>query len=168
VTSATGVGDLPPFATRRLRIARLGDDDAAALVAITDDPAITRAIHFLPTPFTRADAAALIRGTIHGVERFYGVWADDAQLIGVVGAGLRGGDIEIGYWFGTRFHGKGYAAEAVGAVIDGLRRVFPARRIIAECRRDNIASWRLLARLGFTATGTPGDRPQRELLVLSP
>jgi RimJ/RimL family protein N-acetyltransferase len=156
------------LATRRLRVARLRDADTAALVAITDDPAITGAIHFLPTPFTRDDAAALICGAIHGVERFYGVWAGGDRLIGVVGAGMRGGDIEIGYWFGPRFHGQGYAAEAVGAVIEALRRVLPGRPIIAECRRDNAASWRLLARLGFTATGGPGARPQRELLVLPP
>ncbi|HXQ53516.1 MAG TPA: GNAT family N-acetyltransferase [Stellaceae bacterium] len=160
------IADIGAFDTTRLRVAVLEPKDAAALQAITDDPAIIGAIHFLASPFTRADAEILVRGDIHGVERFFGAWTKEARLVGTIGAGRRGADIEIGYWFGTRFHGHGYAAEAVGALIARLRREFPARRIIAECRRDNVRSWGLLAKLGFRPTGAPGERPERALLEL--
>ena len=159
------VGAVPPIATARLTVSALKLEDAAALRAITGDPAVTRAIHFLPEPFTVADAEALIRGDIHGVERFLGVRTDARTLIGVVGVGAHGADIEIGYWFGTAYHGKGYAGEAVGAVVEALLQGHPDRRIVAECRRDNARSWALLAKLGFEPAGE-GTRPGRELLAL--
>lgn len=158
---------MPPLETSRLRIAPLERRDAEALRAITDDRAITSAIHFLHEPFTLADAEALIRGGIYGVERFLGVWKEQ-ELIGVVGTGRRGEDVEVGYWFGTRFWRQGFGGKAVGAVVTALQREFPGREIIAECRRENRASWRLLERLGFAATGSAGERPGRERLRLSP
>jgi RimJ/RimL family protein N-acetyltransferase len=163
------IGTLPPVETARLRIAVLAPDDTAELQALTDDPAITGAIHFLTSPFTRADAGMLVRGDCHGVERFFGVRQRDDRraLVGVIGAGSRGADeVEIGYWFGSRFWRRGYAGEAVGSLIALLRREFSGRRIVAECRRDNEASWRLLRRLAFQPTGTAGERPQREKLTL--
>jgi len=163
------IGTLPPVETARLRIAVLAPEDTAELQALTDDPAITGAIHFLASPFTRADAEILVRGDCHGVERFFGVrQRDDGRaLVGVIGAGSRGADeVEIGYWFGSRFWRRGYAGEAVGGLIALLKREFPGRRIVAECRRDNEASWRLLLHLGFQPTGKAGERPQRERLTL--
>jgi RimJ/RimL family protein N-acetyltransferase len=157
---------MAPIESARLRIAPLDRRDAPSLQAITDDPAIIGAIHFLRAPFTLADAEALIGGGIFGVDQFLGVWKD-AALIGVVGTGRRGDACEIGYWFGAQFWRQGFAGEAVGAVVAALRRERPARDVIAECRRDNRASWRLLERLGFRATGRTGERPGRELLVLS-
>jgi RimJ/RimL family protein N-acetyltransferase len=162
------IAELPAIATHRLRVAPLAPADAALLQALTDDPAVTGAIHFLKSPFTRADAERLVQGDCHGVDRFFGVRLG-TELIGVIGGGLRGegeGEVEIGYWFGPRHWGRGYAGEAVGDFVALLRREFPARKVIAECRRDNTASWRLLARLGFLPTGQAGERPQREKLVL--
>jgi RimJ/RimL family protein N-acetyltransferase len=156
---------LPTIATTRLEIAALARADAPALAAITDDPVVARAIHFLRLPFTLADAEALIRGDIFGVERFFGVWTGPRTLIGVVGVGMHGADIEIGYWFGTAYHRQGYGGEAVGAVVETLRRAHPGRRIVAECRRDNRASWALLEKLGFSPAGG-GTRPGRDLLAL--
>jgi RimJ/RimL family protein N-acetyltransferase len=163
------VAALPAIETARLVIARLTPDDAAAVRALTDDPAIIGAVHFLSSPFTRADAERLIGGDCHGVDRFFGVRlrAEANALVGIIGGGLRGADeVEIGYWFGPRHWRRGYGAEAVGGFVALLRRTFPARRIVAECRRDNEASWRLLARLGFSPTGQAGERPQREKLAL--
>jgi len=163
------IAALPPVETARLRIGLLAADDAAALQALTDDPAITGAIHFLASPFTRADAERLVRGDCHGVGRFFGVrLRDDPRvLVGVIGGGLRGADeVEIGYWFGSHFWGRGFAGEAVGGFLALLKREFSGRRIVAECRRDNQASWRLLHRLGFQPAGEAAERPHREKLTL--
>ena len=162
------LGNLPALETPRLRLVRLRPADASALAVLTDDPLITEAIDFLERPFTREDAAALIRAHGDGRDGFFGVWRAD-RLIGVVGAHLRDpSEIEIGYWIGTAFHGQGYATEASGAVIAMLQREFPARRIIAECRRENRASWRVLEKLGFRPTGAAGSRPGRERLAQPP
>jgi RimJ/RimL family protein N-acetyltransferase len=157
---------LPEIATARLRLAPLRAADAEALSAITDDPAIIASIHFLRSPFTPADAAALIRGGGDGRDCFFGAW-DRSRLVGVVGAHLAGDDrIEIGYWIASARHGRGYATEAGAAVLGLLQSRYPQRSIFAECHRDNRASWRVLEKLGFRATDRRGARPERQELRL--
>ncbi|MER2253009.1 GNAT family protein [Methylorubrum podarium] len=169
--------DLPGFETARLSIAPLAHRDAPALRDLTDDPAILGAVDFLADPFTLEDAEALIGSARHGRDRFLGAWSRDgeaggtgresAALVGVVGAHLRGeGAVEIGYWVGGAARGRGFGAEAVSATIDCLRRRFPRRVVVAECRPGNVASWGLLHKLGFRETGSEGHRPGRRQLVL--
>jgi RimJ/RimL family protein N-acetyltransferase len=160
--------DLPLHETRRLRLEPLRLEDANALRFLTDDTAITGSVHFLPASFTLADAKALIRCGEGGRDCFLGAGArDGGTLIGVVGAHLRGeNQVEVGYWIGSAFQGRGLATEAALGVITVLRRRFPEREVIAECRRANAASWRVLEKVGFRLTGEAGQRPGRELLVL--
>ena len=175
------LADLPRIETARLAIAALRPEDAQDLRRLTDDPAITAAVDFLPNPFTVRDAEQLIRSGARGQDRFLGAWmrpTDAPQtgeaaspdlagsdLVGVVGTHLRGpGAIEIGYWVGGAARGRGYAFEAVSAILGLLARRFPARIIVAECRPGNVASWGLLQKLGFRDTGEEGHRPGRRLL----
>ena len=171
------LADLPGIETPRLSIAALHIQDADALRRLTDDPAIIAAVDFLPTPFTLQDAQDMIRSGARGQDRFLGAWLRSAgdtdtpsdpvgrQLVGVVGTHLRGtGAIEIGYWIGGAARGRGFAFEAVAAIIGLLCGRFPGRTIVAECRPANIASWGLLEKLGFRDTGEEGHRPGRRLL----
>ncbi|MCJ2013233.1 GNAT family N-acetyltransferase [Methylobacterium sp. J-076] len=164
------LADLPRLETERLAIGALRPEDACALRHLTDDPAITGAVDFLPDPFTLDDARDLIRGGNRDGDRFLGVWTrgeGGAALVGVVGAHLRGqGAIEIGYWVGGAARGRGFAFEAVAALVGLLVRRFPARTLVAECRPANTASWGLLRKLGFADTGEEGHRPGRRLLCL--
>lgn len=171
---ADTLADLPRIGTARLSIAGLGPGDASALRRLTDDPAITEAVDFLPTPFTLRDAEDLIRSGLQARgDRFLGAWThpdpaamgSEGMLVGVVGTHLRGpGAIEIGYWIGGAARGRGFATEAVSAVIGLLGGRFPGRTIFAECRPGNVASWGLLRKLGFRDTGEEGHRPGRRLL----
>jgi RimJ/RimL family protein N-acetyltransferase len=169
MTADDSLADLPGISAPRLRLRPLTAEAAPALAALTDDPAIAGAIPFLADPFTIADAQALIAERDGGRDCFLGAWRrDDDRLVGVVGTHLRGeAQIEIGYWFGAGFHGKGYASEAVAAVTTKLRERFRDREIIAECRPENCASWRVLEKAGFRATGAAGTRAGRMLLVLT-
>jgi len=141
--------------------------DAEALQAITDDPIVIDNIFFLSAPFTLADAQALIAGDPNHV--FYGAWHNvTGDLVGVVGTHPVGNDeIEIGYWMATRFAEEGYASEATAKVIELLHTEYSARKIFAECRPANAASWRVLEKLGFRPTGEDGHRSGRKKLVLS-
>lgn len=161
--------DLPEIATPRLRLRMLGRDDAEDLRRLTDDPVILGAIHFLPDPFRLADAAALIAGTGDGRDRFMGGrLASDDILAVACGAHLHGEhEVEIGYWVGTAYAGQGLAFEAAQALLFALRTALPQRRPIAECRRENRASWHLLHKLGFRPSGEPGKRPGRTRLAVS-
>jgi RimJ/RimL family protein N-acetyltransferase len=149
--------------TARLDLRALEPRDAEELRALTDDPAITGTISFLQETFTMADAQALIALNGNGRDLFRGCRRKDGgTLIGVVGSHHHGTDtIEIGYWIGTQFHRQGYASEAAEAVLDQVRAEHPGATIIAECRPDNRASWRILEKLGFRATGEAGERPGR-------
>jgi RimJ/RimL family protein N-acetyltransferase len=135
---------------------------------MTDEPAITTAIDFLPTPFTLLDALKLINGHGDGRDCFWGAsLRQEAFLIGTVGTHLRAADeLEIGYWFVSSVRGQGIATEAADAVVRLVSTAFPNRRIVAECRPQNEASWRLLEKIGFRADGADGARPGRKRLVL--
>ena len=162
-----GLGSLPARKTARLQLIPLRPKHAARLRAITDDRAIARHIHFLVLPFTHGDALRLIRAKGNGSDRFIGIWRSGA-LAGVIGAHLAGADrIEIGYWIARASQGRGYASEAGAALVALLSRRFPERRIFAECRPDNRASWRVLVKLGFRATGAAGARPGRQVLAFA-
>ena len=158
---------LPATETTRLRIAALTPEDAAAVQALTDDPAITGAVDFLPERFGIDDARMLIAGSSRGRDVFLGVRTrEDGALVGIVGAHLRSLEaIEIGYWIGGAARGRGYGGEAVGAVVRLLGRRFPRRAVVAECRPDNTASWGLLRKLGLDDTGDAGHRPGRRLMA---
>jgi RimJ/RimL family protein N-acetyltransferase len=166
--TADTLADFPPVETDRLRLRILREDDAEALQRITDHPAITGAIHFLSAPFTVSDAQRLIIGRQDGRDCFIGAWrVETGEMAAVIGSHLHGdSEVEIGYWVRASLHGKGFATEAVSAVLSALRRKFPHRQIIAECRTENIASWRLLEKLGFHAAGEAGRRPGRQRLAL--
>ena len=57
---------------------------------------------------------------------------------------------EIGYGIGAAWWGKGYGTEAVGALVGWLAGQPECRRVTAEVHESNLASRRLLERLGFT------------------
>lgn len=160
-------GNPSPIGTARLRLRPCHIGDAEPFRAMTNDPAITGAVDLLFFPFELDDAERLIVGQGDGRDCFWGIWLDSGgEMIGTVGTHLRGSDeIEIGYWLAPEMHGRGFAGEAVTAVIETLVSVYPSRRIVAECRPENTASWRLLERTGFRADGRNGQRPGRKRLV---
>lgn len=77
---------------------------------------------------------------------------DDACVIGDLGwKGVPGpdGTVEIGYGVAVPYRGQGYATEAVAALLGWLDARPDVRLVRAEALADNLASRRLLTRLGF-------------------
>jgi ribosomal-protein-alanine N-acetyltransferase len=60
---------------------------------------------------------------------------------------------ELGYWCAIDCWGRGYATEAVRAVIDYGFRVLALNKVHAECHGDNPASLRVLEKSGMTFEG---------------
>lgn len=58
-------------------------------------------------------------------------------------------DPDIGYAFLPEFWSRGYASEAVRAVLDDARQRLALPRVAAAVSNDNAASIRLLERMGF-------------------
>ncbi|AQA00265.1 GNAT family N-acetyltransferase [Sphingopyxis sp. QXT-31] len=156
------------LSTDRCRIAPLHADDASALAAITD-ASVTDQVHFLPAPFTEADARALIAGS-GGGDVFHAVRdRGDGRLQGVIGVHRRDArEVEVGYWFAASARGQGLATEAVDAVVREIAASRPGGAIVAECHPENDRSRALLRRIGFLATGKVGRRPGRVLMKWRP
>lgn len=77
----------------------------------------------------------------------------------VGGVGLRPVDddpavLDVGYALSPDAQGRGYATEAVGAVVDGAFGVQLAQRVSATLFVGNLASRRVLDKLGFRHEGT--------------
>jgi RimJ/RimL family protein N-acetyltransferase len=91
---------------------------------------------------------------------------DGSRLIGCVGlhCGEHGG--ELVYWIAPEYWGQGYATEAGGAVLS-LARTLGHRQITALDGADNVPSGRVLAKLGFRATGDTSLRVCRARGVLT-
>jgi RimJ/RimL family protein N-acetyltransferase len=138
--------------TERLLLRRARAEDAPAMLAILSDPAAMRYWSSLPHA-DLAESQAWIAGTIAAIE----AGRSDDFLVecdgAVIGkAGLWAGN-ELGFLFAPAVWGKGYAREAVEAVI---ARGFAAgghAEIRAEADPRNEACLRLLQRLGFHETG---------------
>ncbi|WP_374545823.1 GNAT family N-acetyltransferase [Rhodoblastus sp.] len=153
--------------TERLFIQPLQPADAFQLVVLTNDPLVAAGKSKLPQPFTLADAQDLIALPHQSKGCFASVHAgENGPFVGCVGAVVRGAaDIEMGFWVGAPYHGKRYGAEAAEAMLGLLRDAFPDRRIVAECSRENGATWRLLQRLGFSPSGGSGASKRSQLLI---
>ena len=155
---------LQPFTTERLAIRQLVLQDAPELARISDVPAVSQWMAFMEGGFPLEKAQSLISSQDHTKEYFFAVRLPDGTLIGAMGViDHPDGSIEVGYWFGVDYQGKGYASEALGAALDQIAAdpALAPRPIFAECRPDNFASIRLLTKMGFYATGRPGPRPNR-------
>lgn len=83
---------------------------------------------------------------------------DDGALIGDVGVGLHDNlmQAELGYTLAPGRQRRGYAAEAVRAVLRDLFERRRLRRVSAVCDARNERSARLLERVGFLLEG---ERP---------
>lgn len=60
-----------------------------------------------------------------------------------------GGDTHVGYLLGESYWGKGYATEILKGLIDFIESEDQMTRLIAGVATDNIASIKLLKKLGF-------------------
>jgi RimJ/RimL family protein N-acetyltransferase len=159
--------DGPLVGPQGLVLRPLGEEDVAAMVAATNHPSVTSAVSFLQDPFTADDARRLLARHVAGRDVWFGAF-DSGVLLGVVGCHEAGGEVEIGYWFSPASRGRGLARTSAALVRDWARQVRPGLPLIAECRPDNAASWRLLAAIGFVPTGEAGTRSGRMRLVFSP
>jgi RimJ/RimL family protein N-acetyltransferase len=74
---------------------------------------------------------------------------EDAWAQSEVAAQARGVQAELGWSLDPELAGRGYATEAVAALIRLCFEELAIRRVTANCFADNVASWRLMERLGM-------------------
>lgn len=62
--------------------------------------------------------------------------------------------VEIGYWLGSEFQGKGLMTKACSAMIDYAFAKLTLNRVEIHCATENLRSRAIPERLGFTREGT--------------
>ncbi|MBE6015365.1 MAG: GNAT family N-acetyltransferase [Lachnospiraceae bacterium] len=146
------------FETERLLARELTVEDLDALYEVYSSPEVTEFVE--PLYEDRSEELLFQISYIkymYGMYNF-GLWAiilkDTGKIIGRAGIELREIDgeyeIEIGYVFGRKYWGYGYAFEACKAVIDYAKNETDYPKINCLTRRENTASVNLAKKLGFT------------------
>lgn len=144
--------------TERLRLRRPGPADAEALAAIANDWGIASNLATMPHPYGIKEAEAFIHrvGPLQkpAIALFITTRADD-RLIGCCSLRARegGGEHYIGYWLGRAFWGRGFATEAVHALVDFAFAGAKLERLHVSCRVTNASSRRVIHKSGFQPDG---------------
>ena len=136
-----------------LRAPQLGD--AKAIAALANDRRIAENTARIPHPYRLSDAESWIIGTNADMEgETYLITLANGAVIGSCGFDMRDGPVpEIGYWVGTRYWGKGYATEAVRALIDRAFTDLGHQALQSSVRVTNPGSRRVLEKCGFQWAG---------------
>ena len=154
----TGVSADVVVTTARLVVRRFTADDAASLHEYRNDLEVAR-YQGWSLPYSRADAAALVR-TMHEQELFaLGVWTqlalatrqEPTALIGDIGVRIEPVEptAEVGFTVARAHWGNGYAAEALTAVVEHLIEQLGLARVVAFTDRRNEQAQRVLERAGL-------------------
>jgi len=151
--------------TERLLLRWMDERDTDAHFAVFSDPEVTR--YWSASPWTdRAQAAQGIADTMANYAdgsglRFGIVLRTSGELIGNTSLHHffeQNRRCEIGYALGSRHWGKGYAYEALHALLDHGFQALGLNRIEADIDPRNAASGRVLEKLGFQKEGYMPER----------
>ncbi len=144
--------------TERLLLRKWNDEDAAAVADIYLKPEV---MEFIPggvwSPDRTARAVARMRAL--DIERGYGfypvVLKSQGRIIGHCGLGHleQTPEIEVAYVFDAPHWGKGYACEAVRAIIAYGFSGLNISRIVAVAFPQNVRSIRVMRSVGMTPIG---------------
>jgi RimJ/RimL family protein N-acetyltransferase len=155
-----GTSGTPVLETERLFLRAPKLDDAEVIARLANNRKIAEMTALIPHPYGVDDARAWIESLSEDGQGWtfaITAKAEGGALIGACGYGRRHDDFadepEIGYWIGENFWGRGYATEAVRAVIDHLFSVSDLDALAAGCRVTNLASRRVIEKCGFQWTG---------------
>jgi [ribosomal protein S5]-alanine N-acetyltransferase len=146
--------------TTRLHIRPFTLADAAFVLALLNDPDWLR---FIGERNVKSESDAqqyLLNGPIAMLAREgFSLCAVDLRetgaTIGMCGLVKRVGltDVDIGYAFLPAGRGHGYAAESAKAVLTHALDALKLARVVAILNRDNVASCRVLERIGMRLEG---------------
>jgi RimJ/RimL family protein N-acetyltransferase len=144
-----------PLRTERLVLRPVRESDVDTLTAYRNDPQVA-ALQDWDLPYERERAERLAAAhvgrddVLPGSPTQIGI-EHDGELVGDVFVGLHehGGVAEIGFTLARAHQGKGYATEALAAIVDDLVERLGVHRVFAQLSPRNEDSIRLLERTGL-------------------
>jgi ribosomal-protein-alanine N-acetyltransferase len=151
--------DLPILETKRLDLRKWTNADADALFEILRDAEVVRYISD-GKPFSLQKTKEFLFWAENyecenGLCRWQVIEKESGKIVGSSGFARPQvtTEIELGYLFAQKHWGKGFATEITGAVMVYGFQKFGFRKVIAMTELENIASQRVLEKIGFTKRG---------------
>jgi ribosomal-protein-alanine N-acetyltransferase len=143
------------ISTKRLLIRAFAAGDAADLFEYLSNPAIYK---YEPGEPINVDRAIDLSRERAATTDFWAMeLRDSGKMIGhIYFRQIEPHELrtwEIGYIVNPAYQGKGYATEAVGALLRKKFKEKPIHRVFAHCNPENLASWKLLERVGLRREG---------------
>lgn len=148
--------------TERLTLRVPGEADAASIERLIGDWDVAQMLGRVPHPYPEGGAlewmAELRPKVAEGKALILGLVEKDrpeAGAIGCVGLEPREGwdQLELGYWLGKPYWGRGYMTEAAKALVDHGFGAMALDRIGSGHLPENLASRSVLTKLGFRDVG---------------
>jgi len=130
------------------------EEDVPALVAACNDPEIPRWIPVIPSPYTKQDALAFIRGEVRpDLDHSFAITVGGA-VVGSIGMSVslsRTG--HIGYWVAAQARGRGVCTRALQTLAAWALDDLCLERLELITDPDNAASRRVAEKVGFREEG---------------
>jgi RimJ/RimL family protein N-acetyltransferase len=144
---------VPVLQTERLTLRAPRRADARIIAKLANDRRIAENTLRVPHPYGIGDAEQFIAAVNAGDGETCFMMTLDGAPIGACGFVPREDGAEIGYWLGVAYWGRGFATEAVRAVIDHAFGDLDHDMLQSGARVSNPASRRVLEKCGFQWTG---------------
>jgi RimJ/RimL family protein N-acetyltransferase len=141
------------LATERLTLRAPRHEDAKAIAVLANDRRIAENTARIPHPYGVDDAEQFIATVNKREGEVCFVMLLAGTLIGACGIDLRDEGVELGYWLGAGYWGRGFMTEAARAVIDYAFGDLAHETLHAGARVSNPASRRVLEKCAFQWTG---------------
>ena len=148
-------GSIPVLETKRLTLRAPRLEDAKAVAALANDRRIAENTARIPHPYKLSNAEDFIAAANKAAgDAMFVIAQRDGTLIGACSVSrLDDPTPGVGYWLGVPYWGKGFATEALHALIDYAFADLKHAALQAGARVTNPASRRVLEKCGFQWTG---------------
>lgn len=151
--------------TKRLILRPWQTADAAALYSLAHDPRVGP-IAGWPPHTSVENSREIIEGVLSQKETYAVVLKENGAPVGSVGllfpgadnGHIREGEVELGYWIGVPYWGRGLIPEAARALLERCFTQLGCRGVWCGHYRGNEKSRRVQEKLGFVYHHTNVDR----------
>jgi RimJ/RimL family protein N-acetyltransferase len=153
--------EIPTLKTARLILRPFTVEDAPVVQALAGEWEIAATTATIPHPYEDGMAEAWIGTHQEAFERgeavtFAVIRRTDDLLVGAIGLEVNKTQYmaELGYWIGKPYWNQGYGTEGAQEVVRYAFEVLGLNRVQARHMTKNLASGRVMQKIGMTSEGT--------------
>jgi len=152
---STSLTACPVLVTERLVMRAPHVDDIPDLARLAASRRIADMLARMPHPYGEAEAQAFVTASAQRADGcvYALTLGDNGAFVGCAALNAAPHGLELGYWVGEPYWGRGYATEAAHALVDHGFRASAVRSLHASCRVINPASRRVIQKCGFHYVG---------------